>query len=61
VVGDRPATDGVLARRMGVPFALVRTGVTADGREPMVVQPDEQADDLGALVDRRLGGGHLGR
>jgi 4-nitrophenyl phosphatase len=58
VVGDRPATDGVLARRMGVPFALVRTGVTADGREPIVVEPDEQADDLGALVDRHLRGRH---
>ena len=26
VVGDRPSTDGALARRLGLPFALVRTG-----------------------------------
>ncbi|MGH9100182.1 MAG: HAD-IIA family hydrolase [Acidimicrobiales bacterium] len=29
VVGDRPSTDGALARRLGVPFALVLSGVTA--------------------------------
>ena len=52
VVGDRPATDGLLARRLGVPFGLVRTGVTADGREPIVVDPDEIADDLLSLVTR---------
>ena len=34
VVGDRPATDGLLARRLGVPFALVLSGVT--GRYPAV-------------------------
>ena len=54
MVGDRPSTDGALARELGVPFALVRTGVTSDGREPMVVTPDEEADDLAALVDRHL-------
>jgi len=57
VVGDRPSTDGVLARRLGVPFALVRTGVTADGHEPMVVDPDEEAPDLRSLVRRHLGEG----
>lgn len=56
VVGDRPATDGRLAERLGVPFAHVRSGVTRDGREPMVVTPDEQADDLAGLVDRLVGG-----
>ncbi len=54
VVGDRPATDGVLAGRLGVPFGLVRSGVTRDGREPMVVQPDEDVADLSTLVDRHL-------
>lgn len=54
VVGDRPSTDGALARRLGLPFALVRSGVTSDGREPMVVEPDEVAPDLSALVERRL-------
>jgi ribonucleotide monophosphatase NagD (HAD superfamily) len=56
VVGDRPSTDGALARRLGLPFALVRTGVTSDGREPMVVEPDEEAADLGSLVTRHLDG-----
>jgi len=55
VVGDRPSTDGALARRLGLPFALVRTGVTSDGREPMAVEPDEEAPDLETLVSRRLG------
>jgi 4-nitrophenyl phosphatase len=54
VVGDRPSTDGALARRLGLPFALVRSGVTSDGREPMVVEPDEVATDLAALVELRL-------
>jgi HAD superfamily hydrolase (TIGR01450 family) len=54
VVGDRPSTDGALARRLGIPFALVRTGVTSDGREPMVVEPDEEAPDLSTLVARHL-------
>ena len=58
VVGDRPSTDGALARRLGLPFALVRTGVTADGREPMAVEPDEEARDLGTLVARHLDPGH---
>jgi HAD superfamily hydrolase (TIGR01450 family) len=54
MVGDRPSTDGALARRMGLRFALVRSAVTADGREPMVVEPDEEAADLHALVEQRL-------
>ena len=29
MVGDRPATDGVLAVQLGVPFALVLSGVTS--------------------------------
>lgn len=53
-VGDRPSTDGALARALAVPFALVRSGVTSDGREPMVVEPDEEAPDLAALVNRHL-------
>jgi ribonucleotide monophosphatase NagD (HAD superfamily) len=56
MVGDRPSTDGVLARRLGLPFALVRTGVTSDGREPMSVEPDEEAADLLTLVMRHLDG-----
>lgn len=56
VVGDRPSTDGALARRLGVPFALVRSGVTSDGREPIVVEPDQEAADLSALVARLVPG-----
>jgi ribonucleotide monophosphatase NagD (HAD superfamily) len=54
VVGDRPSTDGLLAHRLDVPFGLVRSGVTRDGREPMVVEPDEDAPDLNTLVERIL-------
>ncbi|HVX21735.1 MAG TPA: HAD-IIA family hydrolase [Acidimicrobiales bacterium] len=48
VVGDRPATDGLLAERLGAPFGLVLSGVTAsaDGVAAAVV-----ADDLAHLVD----------
>ena len=54
MVGDRPSTDGALAGQLGVPFALVRSGVTRDGREPITVQPDEDAPDLATLVARHL-------
>lgn len=49
VVGDRPSTDGLLARRVGARFALVLSGVTTDpdGAEPPA---DMVADDLAALV-----------
>ena len=30
LVGDRPSTDGLMARRLEVPFALVLSGVTAE-------------------------------
>ncbi len=54
VVGDRPSTDGLLARRLGVSFGLVRSGVTKGGHEPMVVEPDRDAPDLATLVDDLL-------
>ena len=31
IVGDQPGTDGLLAERLGMPFALVDSGVTAPG------------------------------
>lgn len=31
MVGDQPGTDGVLATRLGIPFVLVDSGVTAPG------------------------------
>jgi HAD superfamily hydrolase (TIGR01450 family) len=54
VVGDRPATDGALAGALGVPFALVLSGVTASvPAEPPA--PDYCAPDLLALVIQLLG------
>lgn len=50
-VGDRPSTDGALAHRLGVPYALVLTGVTApDDAARADPPPDAVAADLGALV-----------
>jgi len=56
VVGDRPSTDGMLARRLGVPFALVRSGVTGQGDPTTGIEPDIDAADLAALVDRHRTG-----
>jgi 4-nitrophenyl phosphatase len=51
VVGDRPSTDGALARALGARFALVLSGVTpADGASRADPVPDVVAPDLGALV-----------
>ena len=53
VVGDRPSTDGALAVALGVPFALVLSGVTASAdQEPPPA--DFCAPDLLALVSDRL-------
>lgn len=54
VVGDRPATDGMLARRLGVPFALVLSGVIAAGHGPLDVDPDVEGADLLELARRHL-------
>jgi 4-nitrophenyl phosphatase len=52
VVGDRPDTDGRLARVLGYRFALVLTGVTSSEDVPSVEpKPDTVAPDLAALVD----------
>jgi HAD superfamily hydrolase (TIGR01450 family) len=48
VVGDRPSTDGALAAQLGVPFALVLSGVTRrgdvgdlpDGGRPAAIESD---------------------
>lgn len=49
VVGDRPDSDGALARAMGCRFALVMTGVTSD---PATADPapDVVSADLAELV-----------
>ncbi|MGI9033589.1 MAG: HAD-IIA family hydrolase [Acidimicrobiales bacterium] len=54
LVGDRPGTDGLLAQRLGVKFALVLTGVTGGDDPPEDPPPDHVADDLRALVDEKL-------
>lgn len=53
MVGDRLDTDGLFAVALGYRFALVLTGVTADGAGARPV-PDLVARDLAALVDSVL-------
>ena len=51
LVGDRPDTDGLMARRLGVRFALVLTGVATRADADALVPPaDVVAPDLAALV-----------
>jgi 4-nitrophenyl phosphatase len=50
VVGDRPSTDGRLAERLELPFALVRSGVTRPDDSVDAVVPDFDASDLLDLV-----------
>lgn len=50
MVGDRPSTDGLVARRIGVPFALVLSGVTTADSASIEPRPDQVAPDLAALV-----------
>ena len=57
VVGDRPSTDGLLARRLGTRFGLVLTGVTPPGHGAVDPEPDVEAADLLALVRAELGDG----
>jgi 4-nitrophenyl phosphatase len=52
VVGDRPDTDGLMAKRLGLPFALVFTGVTKEDDLPVDPEPVTTAPDLPALVDQ---------
>lgn len=53
MVGDRPSTDGLMAKRLGARFGLVLSGVTAsaEGVDPV---PDLVAPDLAALVEAYL-------
>lgn len=51
MVGDRPSTDGALARNMGARFALVLTGVTDADSVPVEPEPDLVAPDLAAVVE----------
>ena len=54
VVGDRPDTDGLMAERLGLPFALVFTGVTAEEDLPVQPEPAKTAPDLATLVAQEL-------
>ncbi len=54
MVGDRPSTDGALAEQLGVPFALVLTGVTGPDQIPDDPPPDTVAPDLITLVRSTL-------
>ncbi|MFT7645589.1 MAG: HAD superfamily hydrolase (TIGR01450 family) [Candidatus Poriferisodalaceae bacterium] len=51
VVGDLPATDGMLAHELGFRFGLVLSGVTPPSAVPSIdPAPDVVADDLLTLV-----------
>ncbi|MHB8670629.1 MAG: HAD-IIA family hydrolase [Acidimicrobiales bacterium] len=58
-VGDRPSTDGVLARRLGARFGLVLSGVTKAADLPVEPSPDMVAADLAELVAQELGSQEL--
>lgn len=51
MVGDRPDTDGLFARRVGTRFGLVLSGVTRASDLPVEPHPDLVADDLRSLVE----------
>lgn len=55
MVGDRPATDGRFAVTLGLPFALVTSGVTGAESVPTDPPVAHVADGLAALVRRWAG------
>jgi HAD superfamily hydrolase (TIGR01450 family) len=57
MVGDRPSTDGALAAQLGIPFALVFTGVTPPDRIPAGTDTAATAADLPTLVRQTLSAG----
>jgi HAD superfamily hydrolase (TIGR01450 family) len=50
MVGDRPSTDGALAEQLGIPFALVLSGVTGSDQVPDDPEPACVSPDLVTLV-----------
>jgi len=52
MIGDRPSTDGAFADALGVPFAMVLSGIGGTHGEEHVPDPAPPfvADDLGALA-----------
>ena len=55
MVGDRPTTDGLFAQRVGVPFALVLSGVTGADEVPSEPPVATVAADLAVLVAQEYG------
>jgi|GEM_PF-29905 len=56
VVGDRPSTDGLFARRLHAEYALVHSGVTPAIHGDLDPMPDLEGDDLLAVAKRWVGG-----
>jgi len=54
MVGDRPSTDGALAAQLGIPFALVLSGVTPPNEARADTGAAVTAADLRALVEEVL-------
>ena len=54
LVGDRPSTDGLLAKRLGARFLLAMSGVTDEEDLPVEPEPAEVAPDLAAHVKNHL-------
>ena len=59
MVGDRPSTDGAMAKTLGWPFALVLSGVTAavapPGGEAIPTPPPPYvAADVGELAPQLI-------
>jgi len=54
MVGDRPDTDGLFAKRVGARFGLVLSGVTRASDLPVDPAPDRVGRDLAALVSDYL-------
>jgi ribonucleotide monophosphatase NagD (HAD superfamily) len=52
--GDRPSTDGALARALGWPFALVESAATVSGDEPADHQAAFVGPSLAALTDQMI-------
>jgi len=55
LVGDRPSTDGLLAKRLGARFLLALSGVTKEEDLPVEPEPDEVGPDLAGLVESQSG------
>jgi len=52
LVGDRPSTDGYMAQRLGLRFALVLSGVaSAEDAEHLQPPPDVVAENLARVVE----------